>query len=570
MASGPLDARLLRYASSARAYLALGGVLAVAQTLSTIAFAWGIASTIGGASAGASLASLEPNLAWIVLAVAVKALLVWFGDTVAAGAAARVKAQLRASVMRGVVRLGPSWMATRSSAHISTIAGRGLEALDAYFGKYLPQLILTAVATPILVVVLCSTDLVTGITVLVTLPLIPVFMVLIGWATRAAQTQQWDQLTALSRGFVDLVEGLPTLKIFGRAARQETRIGQLTNEYRQRTMRVLRMSFLSGFVLEIIASLSVALVAVTIGVRLVEGSLGLTVGLFALLLTPEAYLPLRNVGAQFHAAAEGVAASDEVLEVIEAGELRSSGISASGASANGRESMVSLTGEHPATSMAHVPAFTVRGLTVSLGDRVVLGPLTAEFPGGMLTAVVGPSGAGKSTLLHAVLGFVPYAGDIGWGDTFYSNTEAARADMSWVPQGSQLVAGTIESNITLGSASPEQPAQEEYLQRARALACISDLPLDTPLGVNGAGLSGGQALRVALARAYFRALTLNTPILLLDEPTSALDELTEREVVAGLREFAAEGRTLIAVTHRPALTAAAGQVVTLETVGVGQ
>ena len=343
-------------------------------------------------------------------------------------------------------------------------------------------------------------------------------------------------------------------------------------------MRVLRISFLSGFVLELVASLSVALVAVSIGIRLVDGTLSLAIGLFILLLTPEAYLPLRNVGTQFHAAAEGVAAAQDVFEILDAasevragrarmqGALDSSVLDSTGvrvddreSSANGREFMVTLSGQSPATSMTEVPPFTVRGLSVAHGTTPVLDRLTASFAPASVTVVTGPSGVGKSTLVAAMLGFVAYTGDIGWGDSYFTGSAAARSDIAWAPQQPSLVAGTIAANVTLGHATTDGTALAQALSRAG----VESLDPSVVLGVAGSGLSGGQAQRIAMARAYYRALVCNTPIIVLDEPTSALDAVTERDVIAGARQFAAEGKTVIIVSHRRAVIAAADDVLEL-------
>ncbi|RIJ08119.1 thiol reductant ABC exporter subunit CydD, partial [Clavibacter michiganensis subsp. insidiosus] len=279
--------------------------------------------------------------------------------------------------LRAIADLGPAWTAGRSRGRLATIVGPGLDALDPYFARYVPQLILTALATPIVVAVLFLSDPLTGVTVLVTLPVIPVFMVLVGWATQEVQRRQWSRLTELASGFLEVVDGLSTLLVFGRARRQTARIRRVTEEYRVETMRVLRISFLSGFVLELAASLSVALVAVSVGVRLIGGQLDLEVGLFVLLLAPEAFLPIRQVGVQFHAAAEGVAAADDVLGILE------------------EERATRATRPVPGPATATPPAgdaLAIRDLAVARDDRAVLSGVSARFPRGRVTAVTGPSG----------------------------------------------------------------------------------------------------------------------------------------------------------------------------------
>ena len=538
MSAGPIDPRLLKYASASRWFLLAGGVVGFLQTLSIVGAAWFAAVLIVGVLDGESLASLGPQMAAFAGIVLVRAVLVWLLDVLAVRGAARVKSQLRMRVVAALGRLGPAWIAERNSAAVTTVVAQGLDALDGYFAKYLPQLILTAVATPIIVLVLLGQDLTTAIVVLVTLPLIPLFMVLIGWATQAVQKRQWSALTRLASGFLDVVDGLSTLKIFGRQHRQVARIETVTEEYRARTMAVLRVSFISGFVLELAGSLSVAVVAVSIGLRLVDGSIALAVGLFVLLLTPEAYLPLRQVGAQFHAAADGVAAADEVFEILEAAP--------------------EALPEASAAPVDRGSTLTVDDLRVSYGDRTVIDGLSVGFAPGRVTAVAGPSGAGKSTLVAAVLGFVAYSGSIRYGDRALE-PGAARDLVAWAGQRPSLMAGTVAENIALGAGTVDETTLREAMRFAAAE--LID-PWQT-LGVNGAGLSGGQAQRVSLARAFYRAMDRGCPVLILDEPSSALDPATESELILGLQRFAATGVAVVVVSHRTALLDAVDSIIEL-------
>jgi ATP-binding cassette subfamily C protein CydD len=313
----PFDPRLLRYATAARWFLSVGALLGLAQTVTVIAFSWLLSQSITLAVTGTSQSALASTTAALAGVIVVRAALVWLLEVAATRGAAQVKSQLRRQVLVRVAERGPDWLSGRASAGVSTLVTQGLDALDNYFARYLPQLLLAAISTPLLILVMLWQDLPSGITVIVVLPCIPVFMVLIGQATQSVQRQQWESLQRLSTGFLDLVGGLGTLKIYGRERRQFVRVGTITEDYRARTMKVLRVSFLSGFVLELAASLSVALVAVSIGLRLVDGSLALGVGLFVLLLAPEAFLPVRQVGAQFHAAADGLAAAEEVFAILD-------------------------------------------------------------------------------------------------------------------------------------------------------------------------------------------------------------------------------------------------------------
>jgi ATP-binding cassette subfamily C protein CydD len=539
----PLDPRLLRYASAARVFLGLGAVLGLAQTLAIVAVAWFTTTAVVQVVDG-RVSGLSTTLLGLGVSVAARSLVAWALEVTAARAAAQVKSQLRARVVRAVADRGRAWVDRHSSARVATLVGPGLDALDEYFARYLPQLVLTALATPLLIVVMALHDWLSALIVVLTLPLIPVFMVLIGWTTRAAQTRQWDRLTHLASSFADAVGGASTLKAFGRERRQVERIGRITDDYRVETVTVLRVSFLSGFVLELAASLSVALVAVSIGIRLVEGSLGLTAGLFVLLLTPEAYLPLRQVGANYHAAADGVAAADDVFELLddEDGDVTP-------------RSSRATTDADPAAALPEADALVVDRVSVGRGGAVRLAETSFVAETGRVTAVVGPSGAGKSTLLDAVLGLEPCEGRAVWRS---SGRAPARHEIAWSGQSAQLSSGTVAENVGLGD---EDGPDTEAVVRALDLAGAAGLDPALVLGAGGEGLSGGQAQRVSVARALYRLDRVGARLLLVDEPSSALDRVTEAWVVEGLRRIAATGVAVVVVTHRRAVSDAADVVV---------
>lgn len=496
-------------------------------------------------------------------------------DALAVRGAARVKSQLRERAVAALDAGGSALLARSSSARVATLLGQGLDALDGYIGRYLPQLILTAVATPIIVGVLLLADATTGITVILTLPIIPVFMVLIGLSTRAVQKKQWQQLGALAQGFLEVVQGLSTLMIFGRQHRQAERIAAVTDEYRRRTMAVLRLSFLSGFALELAASLSVALVAVSVGIRLIDGELLLGLGLFVLILVPEAYLPLRQVGAQFHAASEGLTAAEEVLELLGREPASRARIPARATAAEQAPPAAPIglslpvSAETIATSDRStpvsapdagraVPALALRDLTVRRGDRVVVDRLSGSWMPGTVLAVTGPSGAGKSSLLGAVLGLVAHEGAVLLDGAAVPPAE--RLDrIAWAGQRPDLTGGPLDEVVALGAPAIDR----DQVLRSLHWAGLDDVPRRTVLGPAGDGLSGGQAQRAALARAHYRAQQRDCRIVLLDEPTSALDAETERGVIAGFRSLAAEGRLVVVVTHRRAVMAAADALLRL-------
>jgi ATP-binding cassette subfamily C protein CydD len=543
----PFDPRLLRYATAARWFLSVGALLGLAQTVTVIAFSWLLSQSITLAVTGTSQSTLASTTAALAGVIVVRAALVWLLEVAATRGAAQVKSQLRRQVLVRVAERGPDWLSGRASAGVSTLVTQGLDALDNYFARYLPQLLLAAISTPLLILVMLWQDLPSGITVIVVLPCIPVFMVLIGQATQSVQRQQWESLQRLSTGFLDLVGGLGTLKIYGRERRQFVRVGTITEDYRARTMKVLRVSFLSGFVLELAASLSVALVAVSIGLRLVDGSLALGVGLFVLLLAPEAFLPVRQVGAQFHAAADGLAAAEEVFAILDD---------------TGAAPATAQAGPTPAAHAGRAPAdadgLRFEQVTIRRGTDAPVRDFNAVFRPGELTVVVGPSGAGKSTLVAALQGFVPFDGRILLNGAAQT-PGTPRPWLAWAGQRPGLFQGTIAENLALGDASVDP----DTVTRSLDCAGAGDLDPATVLGVAGEGLSGGQAQRVAAARAVYRAETHDCAVVVLDEPSSALDEAAEASLVAGLRRLTDAGRIVIVVSHRPALRDAADQIVAL-------
>ncbi|MEU3430062.1 thiol reductant ABC exporter subunit CydD [Streptomyces gardneri] len=540
----PIDPRLLRYARATRLFLAAVVVLGLAGAALVIAQAMFIAEIVVEAfQKGLAVSDLTTPLLLLAGVAVGRGLVSWLTELAAHRASAAVKSELRGRLLARAAALGPGWLSGQKAGSLIALATRGVDALDDYFARYLPQLGLAVVVPVAVLARIVTEDWVSAAIIVVTLPLIPIFMILIGWYTQARMERQWKLLSRLSGHFLDVVAGLPTLKIFGRAKAQAESIRAITSEYRQATMRTLRIAFLSSFALELLATLSVALVAVTIGMRLVHGELDLYTGLVILILAPEAYLPLRQVGAQYHAAAEGLAAAEEIFEVLEQ-PVRAGGTGAVPDSV--RLELDRVTVRHAGRAE---PALDAATLTVEPGETV---------------ALVGPSGVGKSTLLDVVLGFVaPEEGGsvrVGGEDLATLDLEVWRSRIAWVPQRPYLFAGTIAENVRLARPDASDEAVREALRDAGADGFVTGLPegLDTLLGEDGAGLSAGQRQRLALARAFLA----DRPLLLLDEPTAALDGETEAAVVDAVRRLAA-GRTVLLVVHRPALLAVADRVVSL-------
>ncbi|MGJ7415814.1 thiol reductant ABC exporter subunit CydD [Streptomyces cinereoruber] len=547
----PIDPRLLRYARATRVFLIAVVVLGLVGAALVVAQAMLLAEiVVGSFKEGRSVSALTTPLLLLAGVAVARGLVSWLTELAAHRASAAVKSELRGRLLVRAAALGPGWLGGQRTGSLIALATRGVDALDDYFARYLPQLGLAVVVPVAVLARIVTEDWVSAAIIVVTLPLIPLFMILIGWYTQARMDRQWKLLSRLSGHFLDVVAGLPTLKVFGRAKAQAESIRAITSAYRQATMRTLRIAFLSSFALELLATLSVALVAVTIGMRLVHGDLDLYTGLVILILAPEAYLPLRQVGAQYHAAAEGLAAAEEIFDVLEQ-PVRNGGMGAVPDSV--RLELDTVTVRHAGRAEPSLDATT---LTVEPGETV---------------ALVGPSGSGKSTLLDVVLGFTaPEPGGtvrVGGEDLAGLDLEAWRSRIAWVPQRPYLFAGTIAENVRLARPDASDEAVREALRDAGADGFVAELPggLDTPLGEDGAGLSAGQRQRLALARAFLA----DRPLLLLDEPTAALDGETEAGVVDAVRRLAAD-RTVLLVVHRPALLAVADRVVSLGTdIGAG-
>ncbi|WP_125132729.1 thiol reductant ABC exporter subunit CydD [Microbacterium sp. 10M-3C3] len=540
----PVDPRLLRYARASRGFLAATTAIALAQAGVVVGIAWGLTTALVGAIGGAPVASLARPLLVAAALVLVRAVLAVAAEYAAARGGAAAARELRDALVGAVRRRGPAWLSARNAAALSVTAGHGLDALEGYFSRYLPQLVATVVLTPILLGAIALADPLSALIVVLTLPLIPVFMVLIGLATRAVQKRQYDTLTGLAARFADTVEGLGTLKAYGRDRRAADGIGAVTRRYARETMAVLRVSFLSGFALEFLAAISVAIVAVTIGFRLLAGEMELLPGLFVLLLAPDTFLPLRQVGVQFHAAAEGVAATEDVFAVLDADRADA------------------LAVPDAAVAAPRGTTLTASALRVRRGAQT-LPPVDLVVRPGRVTWLRGPSGAGKSSVVAALLGFAVVADGAIRVDG--RAVPDIRASAAWAGQTPGLVAGTVAENVALGAAEPDAA----LVARCLADAAADELDPELALGPRGTGLSGGQAQRVAVARALYRLRERALPFLVLDEPTSALDPGTEDTLWRRIRRAADDGAGVLLVSHRESAAAIADDVVSLAAQPVG-
>ena len=560
----PSDRRLLRYARPARAYLAGLVVVTIGVAGLVILQAQLLATAIAGAfSGGLSLPALGGTIAVLAAVVAGRAVLAWAIEALSYRASAGVKSQLRRDLLRRSVELGPRWLATRRAGELTTLTTVGVDALDAYFARYLPQVVLAVVIPLAVVARLLVADPLSAVIIIVTLPLIPLFMALVGATTADRTRRRWRELARLSHHFLDVVAGLPTLRTFGRAKAQAKSVGEVTDAYRRATLRTLRLAFLSALVLELLATFSVALVAVAIGLRLEGGHLALRTGLLVLVLAPEAYLPLRQLAVHYHASADGLAAAAEVFDVLETPDAAALAV----ASPVVRGPVVRgpvVRGEAARVQALRVRAVRVQDVRVCHPGRSQPAPAGADltFGAGEVVALAGPSGSGKSTLIGVLLGFITQDGGsvaieeaAGERRLDQFDVRAWRASVAWVPQDPVLQHGTVESNIRLGRPG----APREAVERAARRAALHEVELGRHVGEGGSGLSAGQRRRVAVARA----LLTERPVLLLDEPTAGLDAAVEAKVLASVRELARSGRLVLMVAHRAAVLAAADRVVTL-------
>jgi ATP-binding cassette, subfamily C, bacterial CydD len=539
-----LDPRLVRRARPVRRLLALDASLGVLAALLVLAQAALLAYVAARGFAGASLASLTLPLALLAAAALGRALAAWGFEVAGRRAAADVLSQLRLDVVERRLRGRPAALDGAESAEIATAAVAGVDALEATFARYLPQLVLAVVVPLAVIAFVVVIDPLTAALLVLTLPLVPVFMWLVGRHTERRTQERWETLAQLSTHFLDVVRGLPTLRAFNRGQAQAERIARVSDEYRRATMGTLRVAFLSGAVLELAATMGIALVAVTVGVRLVEGGLGLQVGLTVLVLAPELYLPLRNLAAQYHASADGRAVSERLLALVDQpAEIRTGAVTP------------------PDPRLAPV---RLHGVSFAYpGSGTVVEQVDLELAPRETVALVGPSGSGKSTLASLLLRLAePIAGRITVGGVDLASCDPAawRRQLAWVPQRPTLFRGTVADNIRLGNPGASAGRVEEAARLAGAAAFVHDLPdgFETVVGDGGRALSAGQLQRLALARAFLRDASL----VILDEPTANLDR-GSAELVEEAIERLRENRTLLLIAHSPELARRADRIVTL-------
>jgi ATP-binding cassette, subfamily C, bacterial CydD len=544
---GALDPRLLRRARPVRVLLGADVVLGLASALLVLVQATLLAHIVARAFGGAGLATLVPELVLLMLAFAGRGALGWGFEVAGASAATAVVSELRLDLAARRLDAQPAALDGVEAAEIATAGVQGVDAVKAYFGRYLPQVVLAALVPVAVLVWVAAIDATSALIMLVTLPLVPVFMWLVGRYTDERTRERWLALRLLSTHFLDVVRGLPTLRLLNRSRLQTERIAAVSDDYRRATMGTLRIAFLSGSVLELAATLGVALVAVTVGVRLVDGGVGLQSAMTVLVLAPELYLPLRQLGAHFHASADGIAVTRRLLDLLdEPADVGPGGGIAPPSPAVAAVRLESVSFAYPSR------------------EALVLDGLDLELRPGQTVALVGESGAGKSTVASLLLRLAePTTGrvTIGGVDLARCRTDAWRNQLAWVPQHPTIFRGTIAENIRLGCQAADDDAVHGAAVLAGADAFVAALPdgYDTLVGDGGRPLSTGERRRVALARAFLR----DAPLVILDEPTADLDRASADAVAAAIERLRT-GRTILLIAHRPELARRADRVVVLE------
>ena len=479
--------------------------------------------------------------------ILLRACLVWGSTIVAHQVAARIKTVLRTRLLAHLFALGPAYTKGERSGELINTIVEGVEALDAYFSQYVPQLFLSVLIPLTVLIAVFSIDTFSGLVLLITAPLLPFLMALVGLMARAESKRQWRLLSLMSAHFLDVLQGMTTLKLFGRGKAQVETVRRVSDRFREATMSLLRVSFLSSLVLEMGATVSTAIVAVEAGLRLLYGHMPFESAFFVLLLAPEFYLPLRQLGARYHAGMSGSEAAQRIFALL--------------------DTPLPQRMTNTAMSKRTVANSVIRFEHISYaydGQRPALDDVSFALYPGQKVALVGPSGAGKSTIANLLLRFIEAdTGTISVNRVSLLEVAAQewRQQVAWVPQRPYLFNDTIAENIRLGRPDATMQAVVEAARQAHADEFIADLPsgYDTVIGERGVRLSGGEAQRISLARAFLK----DAPLLILDEATSHLDAVYETKVLEALKRLM-KGRTVLVIAHRLSTVYDADQIVVLD------
>jgi len=495
----------------------------------------------------AHLVQVEPLLLLLLGTILIRAGLVWMREVTAQEVAIRIKSTLRKRLFAHLLRLGPAYCKGESTGELVTTASEGIERLDAYMSRYLPQVALCVLVPLLIAVYVLLLDWTSAVLLLVTGPVIPLLMILVGSYAEKRVQSQWLALSRMGAYFLDAVQGLPTLKLFGRSGAAQTKIARLSDGFRERTLKVLRVAFLSGMVLEFMSAVAIALIAVTLGVRLLNGGISFESAFLVLLLAPEFYRPLRELGVHRHAGMEGKAAAKRIIGILEAPAPVHTGTASC---------------ERPIDHLT----ITFTGVTYTYpgSERSALKNINLTLPAGTCTALVGRSGAGKSTLVNLLLRFMDIqSGRITVNDIPLAElpVEAWREYVALVSQRPYLFYGSVLANIRLARPTASNDEVLRAAELAGATEFIDRLPqgLATEIGEQGVRLSAGQAQRIAIARALLK----DAPLLILDEPTSNLDSKSEMLIRHALK-YLVRNRTVLVIAHRYNTIANADQIAVLE------
>src|ERR1019366_1997833 len=558
---------LLGESRAARTHLILAGGLGVVSSVLIVAQAALLAYVIDRAAMHhATLASLRAQLIALAAVLGARALSGAGFELSGRLGALRVMSELRGRLVSRLLVESPEARAGRGrTGELAGTAVQGVDALEDYFAGYLPQLVLAA-AVPLAVIGWVLTlDPLAAVILALTVPVLIVFMVLIGKGARAQARGRWRALGLLGAHFLDVVQGLATLRAYGRERAQERTLGEVGERYRAETMATLRIAFLSALVLELCAMIGTALVAATIGVQLVDGALGLRAGLTVLLLAPELYAPLRAVGQQFHASADASTASELIFAALDAPVgLAPATRAPAPAHARTRARESAETGYEPADPASARIRFEGVSYEYPQREGRVLEDISLELFPKRTVALVGPSGAGKSTLARLLMRLAdPSEGRITCGGVDLRELDLVRwrSRIAWVPQRPTLFAGSVAENIALYAPDASRPEIRWAAAAANASELIEALPAgrDTPVGEGARRLSAGQAQRVALARAFLA----DRPLLIMDEPTAHLDDGSVAAVIEAIARVA-RGRTTLLIAHEPLLAGMAEEVYLVE------
>lgn len=545
-----LDSRLLKQIKLVWDVMGVALLAGLLAGIATVLQARQLSSIIARVFLGKQTLSMVSSLLLTLLLILLaRATLTYISEVFANQAALKVKQHLRDQLAGHLLALGPSYVQGERSGELVNTATQGIEALEAYFSQYLPQLVLAGLLPVAYLVIAFPIDPLSALVLLLTGPLIPFFMFLIGSMSERLTRRQWTTLSRMSAYFLDTLQGITTLKTLGRSLDQAERIEQVSERYRTVTMSVLRVTFLSALVLELLSTIGTAIIAVEVGLRLLYGHMTFENALFILLLAPEFYLPLRNLGLRFHASMSGVSAAQSIFAILSQPARTSTEV------AQPRD--VSLRRPFTLT-------FDCVHYTYPERSQAALSDVSMSILSGQTVALVGPSGAGKSTLAGMLLRFMqPDRGEIRVNEILLNEipVEAWRAQIAWVPQQPYLFHGTLAENLRIAQPGASIEALRRASAQARLLDWIETLPqgFDSQVGEEGAQLSGGQAQRLALARAFLR----DAPFLILDEPTAHLDVEQEHLLQESTRQLRS-GRTVLVIAHRLPTAASADQVIVLD------